>query len=89
MDVSEYISETGERMDVKGSLYASFFHPHLNLSAEELLRNHKIAQKFKTEENSVELSEDEYNILRTIFISIRGFDINDVELVRRVLEWHT
>jgi hypothetical protein len=80
---------TEKPFDVKGSIYAALYHPDLKLSAMELLGNDKIAQKVKAAEGSVLLEEAEYEKIKRAFETLRGFDMNDVELVKRVLDAET
>lgn len=91
IDLTPYLVKVDEKgtekpFDVKGSIYASLYHPDLKLSAMELLGNDKIAQKVKSAEDKVLLEDAEYEKVKRAFETLRGFDMNDVELVKRVLD---
>lgn len=72
-------------MDARGSMAASLYHPDLKLSARELLENDRVAQKINGATDFVLLEDAEYQKLLHAFEVIRGFEITDVELVKRVL----
>ena len=69
---------------VKKSLIFCLFHPSLNLSAKELLEREKVASKIESANKEVILNDKEYKIIKNTFDKIRGFQKNDLELVRRV-----
>ena len=90
IDLTPYLVEVEDKgtqkpFDVKMSIFASLYHPDLKLSAMELLSNDKIGIKVKASEGSILLEEAEYEKVKRAFETLRGFDMNDVELVKRVL----
>ena len=72
--------------DVKGSLINGMYHSELRLGYKELFENDRIAQKIRNSDGFVLLEESEYESVKHVFETIRGFTKEDVELVRRVIE---
>jgi hypothetical protein len=94
IDLTSYLVEVDDKgtekpFDVKGSISAILYHPDLKLRARDLLDNDRLAQKIKHSQDSVLLEEAEYDKVKAAFESISGFEINDVELVKRVLDAET
>jgi hypothetical protein len=82
------VDEKGTKLpfEVKGSIINSLYHPDLRLSAKELLDNDRLAQKIKDCWHVALLEEAEYERVKHAFEVIRGWELNDVEMVKRVLE---
>jgi hypothetical protein len=77
---------TTKPFDVRGSIAACLYHPDLKLYARDLLDNDRLAQKIKAATDFVLVEDAEYEKVKAAFETIKGFEINDVELVKRVLE---
>jgi hypothetical protein len=72
--------------DVRGSLFDGMYHHDLKLNYKDLFANDRIAQKIKSSGDFVLLEEEEYQRVRSMIETIKGFTKNDVEFVRRVME---
>lgn len=74
--------------EVKRSTVGLLLGPHLKLSADQLLKNNKLAEKIldAPDDEPLLLEEEEYNRLKQAVETFKGFNKNDVELVRRIME---
>ena len=93
IDLTPYQIEVGEPgntrkipYDVKKSLSMVLYSPELKLTARELLDNDILARKIESADGSILLEESEYDRVSRAIDSVHGFDKQDVELVRRVVE---
>jgi predicted glycosyltransferase involved in capsule biosynthesis len=89
IDLKNYDVGEGDKKfpyDVKGSMVNALFNPDLRLGFKELFENDRVAQKINSAQDHVLLEEAEYQKLKQAFESFRGYNKEDVELVRRVLE---
>lgn len=79
------VDETNqEPYNIKQSIINILFHPDLRLSAKELLDNDKVSQKVEAAEGSVLLEDAEYEKVKKAFDTVKGFGVNDIELINRV-----
>jgi hypothetical protein len=75
---------------VKQSLLTLLFHQELRIDAKDLLKRDDLARKIDScQEDFILLEEAEYTMIRAAVETIHGFDRNDVQLVRRILEAET
>lgn len=72
--------------NVKEMLVGVLLHPSLGLTGLELYNRTPLADKIKKADGFLLLEEDEYNKLLGAVKSIKGFGMNDGELVKRVIE---
>lgn len=72
--------------DVKEMIIQLMFHPNLQLSGADLLKQNIIAEKILKAGIDVLLEEEEYNKVKQAIDSFKGFTKNEVELVKRVTE---
>ena len=89
INLTQYFIEVEDKklpFDVKGSIYAALYHPDLKLAAMALLSNDRLAQKIKSAGDSILLEEAEYQKIRSAFETLRGWEVHDVELVKRVFD---
>jgi hypothetical protein len=95
LDVSNYEvtrrNEQGQAVqipyEVKGSLAEVLFSRDLQLRAVDLIRNDDLARKIHGATDGVLLlEEEEYVRLRQAIEAVKGLSIDDVPLVRRVLD---
>lgn len=94
LDLSPFsvkVIQEGELADspymLRESIAAALFVPELHLSAVNLLKNNKIAEKVLYEKtDTLLLEEEEYQSLKAGMEAATGFSQQDVEMVRRVLE---
>jgi len=95
IDVKSYMVDvkhpvTGEMSnipyDVKEMLVGVLLHPALQIAGAELYNRMPIADKIKKADGEVLLEDDEYSKLLDAVNRIKGFGMNDRELVRRVIE---
>lgn len=91
IDVSPYntLGEDGDEYDVKEAIVAVAFNTEQRLSATELLKRDDLARKVLASDNTLLLEEAEYSMLKKSFDMIAGFQRNDVEFVRRILNAET
>jgi hypothetical protein len=72
---------------VKMSIIGALFMPELKLTARETLERDKLAHKINDcPEPSILLEEAEYIKILQSVETVRGFNRDDVEFIRRVLE---
>lgn len=94
IDVSSYQVDvklpTGEMKnlpyDVKEMLVGVLLHPTLQITGSELYKRMPIADKIRTADGEVLLEDDEYSKILDAVNRIKGFGMNDRELVRRVID---
>lgn len=67
-------------------LIATFLHPQLRLTGQELLARGKLADKIEQCDGMLLVEEADYTKLKHAFETVQGFTINDMTLVKRVLE---
>lgn len=72
--------------DVKDSMATILLNPQQKLNGTSLLRSNMIAEKILKAEGSVLLEDAEYQTLRNAADTTVGFDRQDVELVRRIMD---
>ena len=73
--------------EMKETLVGVLLHPALNITGAELYTRMPIADKIKkADDGSVLLEDEEYNKLLSAVNTIKGFGMNDSEMVRRVIE---
>lgn len=72
--------------NVQEMLVGVLLHPSLSLTGLELYNRTPIADKIKAADGVLLLEEDEYVKLKSAVSLIKGFGMNDTELVRRVIE---
>lgn len=72
--------------NIKNSIINILFHPDLNLDGVELLLRDKLANKIEKAENEILLEETDYLKIKTAVETITGYNRNDIEFVRRILE---
>lgn len=94
IDVSSYPIEiktpTGEMLkvdySVKEMLVGVLLHSSLQLTGQEVYNRTPLADKIKKAEAELLLEEDEYRKLLSAVNTIKGFGMNDAEMVRRIIE---
>lgn len=72
--------------DIRGSLADGMYHPDLKLNYKDLFTHDRIAQKILKSEGSVLLEDSEYERVKFMIETVKGFRKEDVEFVRRVME---
>jgi len=71
----------------KTSILNVMFHPDLQLSGAELVRQNVLAIKLEQcKDNEILLEDEEYNRIKKAFDTFKGFSRADVELVTRINE---
>ena len=93
IDLTDYdvkvMSQEGEKTIpyfVKSSLGLALYADDLKLNSRDLLRNDRIAQRIEGSDGHILLEDSEYDVVKQAIESIHGFNKQDVELVRRVIE---
>jgi len=94
IDVSSYSIElktaTGEMINVdyivKEMLVGVLLHSSLQLTGQEVYNRTPLADKIKKADAELLLEEDEYKKLLSAVKTIKGFGMNDAEMVRRIIE---
>lgn len=95
IDISSYKIDvkhpvTGEMKNIpykiKEMLVGVLMHPSLQIAGAELYKRMPIADKIKKADGEVLLEDEEYAKLLDAVRRIKGFGMNDAELVRRVIE---
>ena len=72
---------------VKDSLLNLMFIPDLQLNGATLVKQNVLAMKLEQcKENEIILEDEEYARIKLAVDTFKGFDRNDVELVRRINE---
>ena len=82
-------TETEEKeidYNIKNSIITILFQPALKLSAVELLKQNKLAEKVASSGDELLLEEEEYTRLKIALDALEGLSRNDVEFVTRILE---
>ncbi len=72
--------------DAKTFLTAAILHPQLGLTGMEVLARSKIVDKIEQCDGTLLLEEADYLKLKHAFETVKGFTLNDMTLVKRVLE---
>jgi hypothetical protein len=72
--------------EMKEMLVGVLLHPALNITGAELYTRMPIANKIQAANGSILLEDEEYNKLLSAVNTIKGFGMNDREMVRRVIE---
>ena len=79
----------GEDYKVRQSLLNVMFSPHLHLSARTIIEQDKIACKIEAAGDVVILEDAEYERVKMAVETFDGYQRNDLEFVRRVLDAET
>lgn len=87
--LTPYKIDTGEDYKVRQSLLNVMFSPHLHLTARAIIEQDKIACKIEAAGDAVLLEESEYERVKTAVETFEGYQRNDREFVRRVLDAET
>lgn len=74
---------------MKDSIVTILFNPELKLSAVDLLKQNKLAEKVANSVDELLLEEEEYTRIKSALDAVRGLGRNDVEFVIRILEAET
>lgn len=81
---------SGESLDVqydmKEMLVGLLLHTSLGLNGTELHSRMPIADKIKKADGAVLLEEDEYAKILNAVNTVKGFGMNDSEMVRRIID---
>ena len=72
--------------NVKEMIVGVLLHPSLGITGAELYVRIPIADKIKKADGEVLLEEGEYNKVLSAVNTIKGFGMNDSEMVRRIVE---
>ena len=72
--------------DAKNMLIAVILHPQLRLTGRELLARGNLTDKIEQCDGTLLVEEADYSKMKQAFETVRGFTLNDMELVKRVLE---
>ena len=72
---------------VKDSILNLMFIREMQLSGAELVKQNVLAMKLETcQEDEILLEDEEYNRIKKVIDTFKGFNRNDVELVTRINE---
>ena len=72
---------------VKDSILNLMFNPDLKLSGADTIRQNVLAMKIEScPDEEIMLEDEEYQRIKKAFDIFRGFNRNDVELIRRIEE---
>lgn len=86
-------SANGETKEIdygtKDSLVTILFNPELKLSAVDLLKQNKLAEKITDSTDELLLEDEEYNRVKAALDIVQGLGRNDVEFVKRILDAET
>ena len=74
---------------IKDSLVTILFNPELKLSAVDLLKQNKLAEKITDSTDELLLEEEEYTRVKAALDRVTGLGRNDVTFVERILEAET
>ena len=81
---------TGEPLDIqydmKEMLVGLLLHTSLGLTGQEIYKRTPIADKIKKADGEVLLEEDEYAKILGAVNTVKGFGMNDREMVRRIID---
>ena len=72
--------------DTKNFLIAILLHPQLKLTGNEVLVRSKLMDKIEQCDGILLVEEADYSKLKHAFETVQGFTLNDMTLVKRVLE---
>jgi len=72
--------------DAKTFLTAAILHPQLGLTGMEVLARSKIVDKIEQCDGTLLVEEADYSKIKEAFETVKGFTLNDMTLVKRVLE---
>lgn len=72
--------------DMKEMLVGLLLHTSLGLTGQEIYNRTPIADKIKNADGEVLLEEDEYAKMLGAVNTVKGFGMNDSEMLRRVIE---
>jgi len=72
--------------DAKTFLIAALLHPQLGLTGKDVLERGKLVDKIEQCDGMLLVEEADYLKLKQAFETVRGFTLNDMKLVKRVLE---
>ncbi len=72
--------------NTKNFLIVALLHPQLRLTGRELLSRRKLVDKIEECDGTLLVEEADYSKMKQAFETVRGFTLNDMELVERVLE---
>lgn len=94
IDISSYPIQiktpTGEPLDIqydmKEMLVGLLLHTSLGLTGQEIYKRTPIADKIKNADGEVLLEEDEYAKILGAVNTVKGFGMNDREMVRRIID---
>lgn len=75
--------------EVKEMLVGVLLHSSLQLTGQDIYNRMPLADKIKKANAELLLEEDEYKKLQSAVNTIKGFGMNDAEMVRRVIEAET
>lgn len=70
----------------KNFLIAAILHPQLRLTGKELLARGKLVDKIEQCDGTLLVEEADYAKIKQAFETVKGFMLNDMTLVKRVLE---
>lgn len=70
---------------VRPALVGILLNPQLNLTGIDVFNRYPLASRIKNSDNEVILLDsEEYGWFKTAIAAVKGFGINDVELIRRI-----
>ncbi len=72
--------------DTKTFLIAALLHPQLRLTGKDVLERGPLMNKIEQCDGTLLVEEADYLKLKQAFETVQGFTINDMTLVKRVLE---
>lgn len=72
--------------DTKNFLIAAILHPQLRLTGKEVLARSKLMDKIEHCDGTLLVEEADYAKIKQAFDTVQGFTLNDMTLVKRVLE---
>ena len=72
--------------NTKNFLIAAILHPQLKLTGQELLVRSKLTDKIEQCDGTLLVEEADYSKMKQAFETVQGFTLNDMTLVKRVLE---
>lgn len=72
--------------DTKTFLIAALLHPQLRLTGKELLARGALMDKIESCDGTLLVEEADYSKMKQAFETVQGFTLNDMTLVKRVME---
>ncbi|GAH92922.1 unnamed protein product [marine sediment metagenome] len=72
--------------DAKTFLIAALLHPQLRLTGKDVLERGPLMDKIEQCDGTLLVEEADYLKLKQAFETVQGFTLNDMTLVKRVLE---